>query len=328
MVLSRLLGGVYALGRNADRALRKSRDLGRPVLSIGNIASGGRGKTPFTIHICRKLKERGLRPVVLTRGYGRRLRDPVRIDETTLAGLRADVAGDEALETHLLSGATVLVGPRRFENAFEFLTSDPSKGAGTVFVLDDGFQHWSIARDADLVLVNAADRQDALLPLGRLREGTDALARATVVLEQDKDYFKRTRLLAPDSFARLPTAVLTTRAPDPGYRAQLEAQLASPIFVELPDHAPRELLLRALAKLDRAQVLVGTKEAVKLLETIQLRDFVSSGRADIVHRGRPFVLGYAACQLELVQEDRVLATLFARLATRPDLSSIDRERLS
>jgi tetraacyldisaccharide-1-P 4'-kinase len=328
MVLNRVLGGLYSLGREVDRALRKPCDLGRPVLSVGNIASGGRGKTPFTILLCRKLKERGLRPVVLTRGYGRRLRDPVRVDETTLPTLRADAAGDEALEIHLLSQATVLVGARRFENAFAFLTSDAEKGAGTVFVLDDGFQHWSIARDADLVLLAAQDRTDRLLPLGRLREMPDALTRATLVLEQGVDFHKSTKLLAPESFRRLPTAVLTTRAPDSSYRAQLEELLQAPLFVELPDHAPREALLRALAKLDRAQVLVGTKEAVKLLEASRLRDFVSTGRAEIEHGGRPFVLGYAACQLEIAHEERVLRTLFTRLAARPGLSALDKERLS
>lgn len=147
-------------------ALRQER-LPRPVISVGNRALGGSGKTPAVAAIARGLADRGKRVAILTRGYGRsETVEPLRVD-------RADAArfGDEPSMLHeALPGVPVIVGSRRAEAARWFLERNDCD----VFLLDDGFQHLQMARDADIVIENGAAR--------RFREGRGALAAADVVL--------------------------------------------------------------------------------------------------------------------------------------------------
>lgn len=158
------------------------RRLSRPVVSIGNIAVGGRAKTPLAAYVAARLRDLGERPALLSRGYGRRdaadgvvvVRDP--------GGIRADLdrAGDEPLMlARQLEGVAVLVCPNRHlagrlaEHHFNC----------TVHVLDDGFQHFALRRDADVVIVAREDLEGGRpLPSGRLREPIDALAAADAIV--------------------------------------------------------------------------------------------------------------------------------------------------
>ncbi len=136
---------VYGLLMRADRATRRCHELKAPVLSVGNIAMGGRAKTPLVIELCRRLRARGLEPVVLTRGYGRRMKRPfwIRVRESQMviedplgasaaneALSPAEVVGDEALEVAWSARCAVLVGARRSENARRFLERHPELCAG------------------------------------------------------------------------------------------------------------------------------------------------------------------------------------------------------
>lgn len=150
-----------------------------PIVSVGNLTFGGTGKTPTVVALVRDLVRRGRRPAVLTRGYGRAVADPV-----VLVGPRprhdAAVAGDEPLElARRLPGVPVVVDADRVRGGIEART----RGADTL-VLDDGFQHLRLARDLDLVLIDAGDPWGGgrLAPLGRLREPVEGLARADAVL--------------------------------------------------------------------------------------------------------------------------------------------------
>ena len=161
------------------------RRLARPVISIGNLAAGGRAKTPLARLVASRLRDMGERPAVLSRGYARRdpadgvvvVRDP--------GGMRADLdrAGDEPLMlARSLDGVAVLVSPDRYlagrlaEQHFDC----------TVHVLDDGFQHFPLRRDADLVVV-AQEDLDAprTLPAGHLREPLEAAAAADAFVALD-----------------------------------------------------------------------------------------------------------------------------------------------
>ena len=152
-----------------------------PVVSVGNLRVGGSGKTPMVGYIARLLVERGERPAVLTRGYGRRRhRDGVTIVSD---GVRVcadlDEAGDEPLMlARALPGVSVLVGDDRYLCG---LLAERRLGA-TVHLLDDGFQHLELERDVDLLLVAEDDLQDRPLPAGRLREGLAAGAAADAAL--------------------------------------------------------------------------------------------------------------------------------------------------
>jgi tetraacyldisaccharide 4'-kinase len=173
--LSAIYGGVVG-ARNAlyGRGLWQARRLRAPVISVGNISAGGSGKTPFVILLGELLKARGIAFDVLSRGYGRASRG-VRLVEP--GGLPREF-GDEPLLLARRLQVPVVVGEDRYE-AGRFAESQ----FGPQFhLLDDGFQHRSLARDFDIVLVTPDDARDRLLPAGRLREPMRSLQRADAVV--------------------------------------------------------------------------------------------------------------------------------------------------
>jgi len=146
---------------------------------VGNLLMGGSGKTPFTIFLADLLRKRGLKPAVVSRGYGGSNWAPyLVVRDDGPGGPIADpsVSGDEPyLIAEHLPGVPVVVGRMRIR---------PARAAIDLFgcdviVLDDGFQHLPLKRDADIVLLNGSE--DRMFPLGRLREPISALKRAHMV---------------------------------------------------------------------------------------------------------------------------------------------------
>ena len=161
------------------RGWLRSYRLPAPVISVGNLSFGGTGKTPTVIGLVRELVRLGQRPAGLTRGYGRRGRDQVVVVGPE-PGLSVQQTGDEPMElARRLPGVPIVVDADRRQGGREALR----RGAD-ILVLDDGFQHLRIARDLDLVLLDAGDPWGGnhLPPRGRLREPVSALARASAVL--------------------------------------------------------------------------------------------------------------------------------------------------
>ena len=148
------------------------------MISIGNLAAGGRAKTPLAALVAARLRDMGERPAILSRGYGRRDRSDGVVVVRDPEGIRADLdrSGDEPLMlARRLDGVSVLVCASRF---LAGRLAEHHFGC-TVHVLDDGFQHFDLHRDADLVVVAASDVESPVtLPTGRLREPTDAAAAA------------------------------------------------------------------------------------------------------------------------------------------------------
>jgi tetraacyldisaccharide 4'-kinase len=188
------LAAVY--GAVASHRLRhKGLDAGVPVFCVGNYHVGGAGKTPTVLALVRLLRDLGETPVVLSRGYGGRLRGPVMVDPTRH---RATDVGDEPLM--LARTVPVAVARERTEG----LALARSQGA-TVIVMDDGFQNPAIAKDASLIVIDAyrglgnacvfpagplraplaqqIARTDALIVIG---EGGAAVGVAATVTAQDK----------------------------------------------------------------------------------------------------------------------------------------------
>jgi tetraacyldisaccharide 4'-kinase len=177
--LTGLYGAATAL-RNTlfDRGVLPSRRLERPVVSVGNLSLGGSGKTPFVIALGELLKARGIRFDVLSRGYGRKTRG-VLIVQTD--GNAADF-GDEPLLIARRLGVPVIVGESRYQAG----RVSERKFQPQLHILDDGFQHRSLVRDFDIVLMTERDFDDRLLPSGRLRETLSSLRRAdAIVLPRD-----------------------------------------------------------------------------------------------------------------------------------------------
>lgn len=184
MSLPSLLYAAAARTRRGWYAARpdRRRRLGRPVISVGNIAVGGSGKTPAVAHIAKLLADAGERPAILTRGYARALpSDGVTVvsdGRRMLADL--DRAGDEPLMlARQLPSVPVLVSADRY---LAGLLAERRLGC-TVHLLDDGFQHFELERDIDLVLVAAEELEAPVtLPAGRLREPVDVLRKASALI--------------------------------------------------------------------------------------------------------------------------------------------------
>jgi tetraacyldisaccharide 4'-kinase len=173
--LSAVYGGVVG-ARNAlyNRRWLRSRALQGSVISVGNLSTGGSGKTPFVILLGELLKARGIRFDVLSRGYGRKTRGVLLVDH---GGLPRDF-GDEPLLIARRLQAPVVVGEDRYE-AGRFAES---RLGAQIHLLDDGFQHRGLARDFDIVLVTPDDARNHLLPAGRLREPLWSLQRADAIV--------------------------------------------------------------------------------------------------------------------------------------------------
>jgi tetraacyldisaccharide 4'-kinase len=170
-----------------------------PVVSIGNLAMGGRGKTPVAAYVARLLVDAGERPAILSRGYRRR-----RADEGVVVvsdGLRIcadlDRSGDEPLMlARMVPGAAVLVGEVR---ALSAALAERALGA-TVHVLDDGFQHRTLVRQTDIVIVRPDDLGGRRLPFGKLRSPVSALAAAdAVIIDAEDGHTPRPPTLPPAS---------------------------------------------------------------------------------------------------------------------------------
>ena len=156
---------VAVRNRRFDKGRRVQR-VDRPVISVGNITTGGVGKSPMVSWIASFLRAQGHTPVIAMRGYM----------------ARAGAMSDEEAEYHdRLDDVQVLAKPDRLTALNEFLPEHPEVEC---VLLDDGFQHRFVHRDLDLVLIDAMRNtlNDELLPKGRLREPLANLARADAVI--------------------------------------------------------------------------------------------------------------------------------------------------
>lgn len=168
------LGVVYGAGARLralayKRGLFRVRRLPGTVISVGNLTTGGTGKTPMVIWIAERLAAEGKRVGVLTRGY--------RGDASAAGGATSDEV--QMMKSRIGDLVSFGVGADRYEQGMKL-----AQQGVTWFVLDDGFQHMKLGRDVDIVLVDATSPFGGkrLLPAGRLREPRSALGRADVVV--------------------------------------------------------------------------------------------------------------------------------------------------
>jgi tetraacyldisaccharide 4'-kinase len=169
--------------RNAayDRGLLRALSAGVPVISVGNITAGGTGKTPVVEALISRLLAAGNRPAMVTRGYRRESRGQFVVSDGAgrLRGVRQ--SGDEPYQVaNRFPDVPVIADEKRIRgcrHAVQAFGSD-------ILLLDDAFQHRAVARDCDVVVVDAQEGLDGLrmLPRGRLREPLRNLARADMIL--------------------------------------------------------------------------------------------------------------------------------------------------
>lgn len=160
----------------------KQKRLPCTVISVGNIVVGGTGKTPAAAVIAKLLQKKGFRVAILLRGYKRRSGEGITFvsdGENRLCS--REECGDEAdMLTRQLTEIPIVVGKQRYltgKAALDHFKSD-------VLILDDGFQHQQLARDLDILTLDATQPYGtgALLPIGSLREPTTTIQRANMIL--------------------------------------------------------------------------------------------------------------------------------------------------
>jgi tetraacyldisaccharide 4'-kinase len=156
---------------------RKSVRLGVPVVVVGNITAGGTGKTPLTLALVEWLREAGYHPGIVSRGYGGDARQPMPV----MAGSDPARVGDEPVLLARRAGCPVWIGRRRAEAGRQLLAFHPEVD---VLVADDGLQHYALARDVEIVVVDGQRGfgNGWLLPAGPLREPVGRMGRATAVV--------------------------------------------------------------------------------------------------------------------------------------------------
>ncbi len=326
MPLSWLFGALVALKNLCyDRGWLRVQRLPRPVISVGNLAMGGTGKSPVVQHLVAGLQVRGLRVAVLSRGYGRREAKRCRL---------VDPSGDWSLygdEPTMLAracpGVRVCVGPSRYEAA-QLLADDWPD----VFVVDDGFQHRQLARDLDLVLLDTGQPAPRLFPRGLFREAWSALRRADLVLltrcEGGPQTAWRHQVAAvtgvpvlESSFRTGPARLLASgESLDldtiPGRRVAAYAAIAQPekfrnslkqagfdvvVWESFPDHGilsqvARNKLFEAMRRAGVRHLLTTEKDAVKLEQ---------SPDSDILLCSLPLILSMRSGDLMTCVIDRV-----------------------
>jgi tetraacyldisaccharide 4'-kinase len=180
-----ILSAVYARLATLRRAWYahpdRCRRLHHRVISVGNLAVGGSGKTPVVAALASQLRDRGERPVILTRGYGRRhaAEGVLVVGDGERVLQPVERSGDEPQWlAQTLSGVPVLVAADRYvAGVFAERHFHP-----TVSILDDGFQHVQLARDVELLLVSIDDLSDRVVPAGHLREPLHAARFADALL--------------------------------------------------------------------------------------------------------------------------------------------------
>ena len=176
---------AYSFLSNANRDLKKSEFLPKPVISVGNITWGGTGKTPMVIELLEFLIKNKMKPAVLTRGYGRKSSRSVLLQDGAEDVDVADSGDEPLLIARSVPRADIIVGSERYENALKY----KNETSPDVYVLDDGFQHWKIERNLDIICVNAANPfgNGMLIPAGILREKPEEMRRAGIIIITNAD---------------------------------------------------------------------------------------------------------------------------------------------
>lgn len=176
------LSGLYGLVSNLIRlsyrlGLRKSWRAPVPVVVVGNLTAGGNGKTPVVVWLVEQLQQRGIRVGVVSRGYGGKAGHyPLVLDAHT----SSDQAGDEPVLIFQRTGAAVAVSPVRCEAVQALLAGNQPQ----IIITDDGLQHYALARDYEIVVVDGIRRfgNGWWLPAGPMRERESRLRDVDAVI--------------------------------------------------------------------------------------------------------------------------------------------------
>jgi tetraacyldisaccharide 4'-kinase len=325
--------------RRREEHLRAQRKLDVPVVSVGNLVMGGAGKTPCVLRLAELLKQRGHTPGILTRGYKRGTPEQ-HLALAPGADVTAVQSGDEPQIFVRSRLAPVGIGIDRWQTGMLLR----SHFYLDVMLLDDGFQHLKLARDVDIVLLDALDPFSAggLFPLGRLREPPAGLARADIVLitrDRYSDLGDATEHalrqwnprapvfranIAPRAWVEHATGIAHPLEPRPFGRAAVFCGLGNPEsfrrtllemgidladWVDFDDHhryRPHELhrLAHHFARHQPTAILTTEKDAVNLCESVD----------DLL---QPLPLYWLKVSMEISREGEFVEEIERRIGKKP-----------
>ena len=327
-----------------DRAARPA----VPIISVGNLTVGGNGKTPFTLYLASRLAARGRRVAILSRGFGggasRRGRAAMVSDGARIFATAREAGDEPAMLARRFAGP-IAIARRRIDGVRLLLAA----AAPDAIILDDGFQHLALARDLDLVLIDAARGfgNGWLLPAGPLRERLGALGRAGAIVLIDR----AGEAPPPAAAWRLPPEIPVfrahlrpcglLRADAAGWREEPLA-LAGRRVVAVSGLADPESFHAALAALgaiatatfafsdhhdyaraDWSKILAAARNAAMIVTTAKDLVKLESFAAD----GPPLYALDLEVALDRADEERLLALVEARLdARRPPASAASERR--
>lgn len=213
-LLGKIYGGV-ATARNLlyDRGVFKTYSLGARTISVGNITTGGTGKTPLVAYVAEILADSGEKVCILTRGYGRKNpASQVLVSDWENVLADATSGGDEPVElARKLVGKAIVIADSNRVAAARWAKD---RFGITAFVLDDGFQHRRARRDLDIVCVDATSPSREMLPLGSLREPLSNLGRADVIVFTRSDLVDGIAALVSEAATLNPAAKIFTSRMD------------------------------------------------------------------------------------------------------------------
>ena len=152
-----------------------------PIISVGNITTGGSGKTPLVMYLADLLQQNGKNPGIVSRGYGRKSQGMVTVHNGKELIADVENSGDEPfLMASVLKTVPVVVCEDRREGIGHLIKNNSTD----VIIMDDGFQHRKVKRDLDIVTISANDQKEdyRLLPWGKLREPLQNIGRANVAI--------------------------------------------------------------------------------------------------------------------------------------------------
>lgn len=196
-----LLSAIYNTALSGRRLvynsrLKKVKKLPAKVISIGNLTLGGTGKTPAVIAVAGEARRRGIKPCILTRGYKGTLKGPALVSSFMTDPSKTSLLGDEpVLMGSKLGDIPIVKGRNRYAGGI-YALDKIGRDSIDMFILDDGFQHWGLYRDMDILLVDATNPfgNKKLFPEGMLREPLQSIRRADIIVITRADAVNRESL--------------------------------------------------------------------------------------------------------------------------------------
>ena len=188
LYLLSLAYGFVVATRNKlfDKGFFEARELECKVVSVGNLTVGGSGKTPMTLYLAEYFRDKGFKPVILSRGYKGKISGVSIVTDGNKIFLGPEESGDEPyLMATKLKEVPIIVSRNRYEGGLVAIKEfDPD-----VIILDDGFQHRGLKRDLNIVLVDSVRNfgNEYLVPRGILREPVKSIGRADLMMLKGGD---------------------------------------------------------------------------------------------------------------------------------------------